>query len=506
MKRKKAITTQLILIIGVVILVNILADQIFARFDLTEDKRYSLSQATEDILNDLEEPVTITAYFTEELPPQYTKVRRQFKDLLVEYDNRSHGMVVYEFINPNEDDESEMKARQAGVQPVLINLREKDQMKQQRAYMGAVVQKGEQKEVIPFIQQGTSMEYSLSTSIKKLAVKNKPNVGLIQGHGEAAPANMQQVNAGLSVLYNVEEVTMNDTAQPDLSKYKTLAIIAPTDSFPQNHLSMLDNYLAQGGKLMLALNRVEGNFQNQRGTSLTTGMEDWISSKGITIENNFVIDNNAAAIGVRQQMGGMNITRRVQFPYIPIISNFEEHAITKGLEQVVFQFASSLSFTGDTSFTYKPLVKSSELSGTKTPPFVFNVQKQWTKSDYPLSYLTVGAMLSGNLAGNTPSKMVVFSDGDFPVGGEGRNSRQVNKDNVSLLVNAIDWLADDTGLIELRTKGVTARPLDQVEDNTKLILKITNFLLPIVLIIGYGIFRSIRNRNMRVKRMEVGHV
>ncbi|MCF8302303.1 MAG: GldG family protein [Bacteroidales bacterium] len=506
MKRKKAITSQLILIIGVVILVNILSEQFFTRVDLTEDQRYSLSNATENILNDLEEPVTITAYFTEDLPPQYAKVRRQFKDLLIEYDNRSRGMVVYEFINPNKEEDAEMKARQAGIQPVLINVREKDQMKQQRAYMGAVVQKGDDKEIIPFIQEGTSMEYNLSTSIKKLSVKNKPKVGLLQGHGEAPLSDMQQVNQELSVLYDVEEVTMNDTAQPDFTKYKAVAIIAPTDTFPQSHLQMLDNYLAQGGRLMLAVNRVSGDFQTQQGQSQYTGLTDWLSQKGITIENNFVIDANAAAIGVRQNMGGMNVTRRVQFPYIPIINNFEEHAITKGLEQVLFQFTSSISFTGDTSLTYKPLVKSSENSGTKTPPFRFNVQKQWTKADFPLSHLTVGAILKGNLVGNAQSSMVVFSDGDFPVGGQGREARQVNKDNVSLLVNSIDWLADDTGLIELRTKGVTARPLEQVEDNTKLILKVTNFLLPIILIIAYGIIRSVRNRNRRVKRMEVGHV
>ena len=117
----------------------------------------------------MKEPVTVTAYISEELPPDFARLRRDFKDELTEYSNRSGGKVLFEFVNPNKDEQSEQKAMQEGIQPVLINVREKDQMKQQKAYMGAVVHYGEKKEVIPFIQPGAAMEYSLSTSIKKLA-------------------------------------------------------------------------------------------------------------------------------------------------------------------------------------------------------------------------------------------------------------------------------------------------------------------------------------------------
>ena len=99
--------------------------------------------------------------------------------------------------------------------------------------------------------------------------------------------------------------------------------------------------------------------------------------------------------------------------------------------------------------------------------------------------------------------MVVIADGDFAVS-EGQ--QQINPDNVNLLVNSIDWLSDDTGLVSLRTQGATARPIDELEDGKKAFLKYFNFLLPIVLVIGYGIFRAQRNRMLRIKRMEVGHV
>jgi ABC-type uncharacterized transport system involved in gliding motility auxiliary subunit len=102
--------------------------------------------------------------------------------------------------------------------------------------------------------------------------------------------------------------------------------------------------------------------------------------------------------------------------------------------------------------------------------------------------------------------MVVIGDGNFAVNGAGQQAQQINADNVNLMVNAIDWLTDDTGLIELRTKGVTNRPLDQLEDGRKTFLKYLNFLLPILLIIFYGIVRSQRNRALRYKRMQENFV
>ncbi|UCG28404.1 MAG: GldG family protein, partial [Bacteroidales bacterium] len=196
------IYTTLALISGIVIVVNLLSNQFYIRLDFTEDKQYTLSKATGNILRDLNEPVTVRAFFSEDLPPDIAKVRRDFQEILIEYENLSNGMVVYEFLNPNKDDESEREAVQNGIQPVMINIREKDQMKQQKAFLGALVQMGERKEIIPFIQPGSAMEYSLSTAIKKISVIDKPSIALIQGHGEPGIFEMQQVYTGLDVLYN----------------------------------------------------------------------------------------------------------------------------------------------------------------------------------------------------------------------------------------------------------------------------------------------------------------
>jgi len=201
-----------------------------------------------------------------------------------------------------------------------------------------------------------------------------------------------------------------------------------------------------------------------------------------------------------------NFTQQVKFPYMPIITNFEDHPITKGLEQVVMPFISSISYVGDTSLHFTPIAKTSKKSGTQSLPVYFDVNKKWKNTDLPLSNITVAAILSGKISGDMVSKIILIGDGDFPINGEGQQAQQLQPDNVNLLVNSIDWLSDATGLINLRTKGVTSRPLDQVEDGTKAILKWGNFLLPIFIVIIYGIIRMQRRKKLRIKRMEENYV
>ena len=503
MKNKKSITTQILLIIAVLVVVNILSEQFFFRFDFTADQRYTLSTATKNILKQLDEPVTVTAYFTEDLPPDLAVTKRDFKDLLVEYASLSGGKVLYEFIDPATDQALEQKAFQAGIQPVLVSTREKDEATQKKVFMGALLQMGTESEVIPFMQPGAAMEYSVSTSIKKLSVTDKPFVGVIQGHGEPSLNSMSQVMQSLLVLYQVEPVNLNDSAT-NLSKYKTVAIVGPRDTIPNFHFSLLENYLAQGGNLFIAMDRVDGDLSTVQGKSIETGLETWLSSKGLVVESNFVVDASCGSVSVRQ--GNFPFPVQLKFPYLPMIVNFVDHPVTKGLEQVLLPFASSIVYTGDTTNHFEPIAKSSEKSGTLSSPLYFDVNKKWNDNDFPLSDITVGAALRGNLAGGAESGIVIFSDGQFPVNGEGQRAQQIAQDNVSLMVNSIDWLSDDTGLIDLRTKGVTSRPLDQVEDGKKILLKWLNFLLPILLIIIYGIIRMQRTRNLRVKRMEEGYI
>jgi len=507
MKKKggKPIAMQLLLMIGIVIVINIISAQLYFRLDLTADRSYTLSKATKNILRSLEEPITVTAYFTEDVPPQLLQARTDFMDMLIEYSNVAKGNLVYEFIDPNKNPEDEQKAMQEGIMPNIVNVRERDQMTQKRVFLGAVLKMGTDKEIIPVIQTGTAMEYALSSSIKKLSVTDKPLVGYVLGHGEPSMAALQQVMTSLGVLYSVREVNLDD-ASADLGKYSAIALVGPTDTIPPAHLEALDRYLSAGGKLFIAYNKVKGDFTTVQGSSVYTGLEDWLGRKGLYVDNNFLVDATCGSVGVQQQAGFMSFTTNISFPYLPVIQKFADHPVTKGLEQVLLPFASTIQYTGDTSLHFTPIAFSSQKSGTLNPPLYFDVNKKWNDKDFPLSNLPVAGILSGRITGAADSKIILVGDADFPVNGEGQRPQQLQPDNVNLMVNAVDWLSDETGLIDLRTKAITARPLKDVEEGRALFLKWLNFLLPIILIILYGIFRNQRNRSLRVKRMEEGYV
>ena len=214
------------------------------------------------------------------------------------------------------------------------------------------------------------MEYALSTAIKKLSVVDKPSIALIQGHGEPFISDIMQVYTELSVLYNVQSLTLTDTTViPE--KFKTIAIIRPRDTIPASQLSILDKYLARGGNIFLAVNRVAGNFTNASGTSVSVGMEDWLRKKGITINDNFIIDASCGYVTAVQQQGNFTMSSQIQFPYLPVIHKFADNPITKGLESVSLQFASPITFSGDSSIKFTPIAFSSDKSGSLENSFIF---------------------------------------------------------------------------------------------------------------------------------------
>ncbi|MDX1476128.1 MAG: GldG family protein [Saprospiraceae bacterium] len=501
MKQNKVIS--LLLVTGIIIVINMLSKQFFVRLDVTEEKQYTLSQATKDILADLPELISVKAYFSENLPPDLEIYRSDFQDMLVEYSNRSGGNLSYQFVNPNDDPQIEQEAAQNGIQPRLVNVREKDQFTQQKAYMGAVVSLGDLQEVIPFIGPGIPMEYTLTTSIKKMAVVDKPSVAFVQGHGEPAFQDLGQVIQALSVIFSVE--TLDLATEPQIpDRYRAVVMLGPKDSIPADHFAKIDDYLSRGGDVIVAFDAVTGNFSTAQGTEVPGTVRPWLATKGIEVDPSFVVDASCGTVTVQQRQGFFTFNTPVEFPYIPLIRQFPDHPVSQGLEQVLLQFASPVRYAGDSAMTFTPFLTSSERAGVINTPTFFNVaDRQWTSADFPLSNLTIGGVLEGPFGGELPGRLIVISDGDFPVSAGGRG---VNPDNVNLLVNAVEWMSDDTGLSALRTKGVASRPIDELEDGKRTFLKYLNFLMPILLVIAYGVYRAQRNRARRMRRMQERYV
>jgi len=518
LKDKRSTAVQLVLISGIAIAANVLAAELVIRFDLTEDKRYTLSGASEDIGESLEDPVSVSAYFSEDLPPRLSQARDEFRNFLEEFRAYSEGNLEYEFINPNENDITERNAQQEGIRPVMIDVRERDQISQKRAYFGAVFRYRDKKEVVPVIQPGAGLEYTIASTIKRLTVENKPKIGLLQGHGEPAMQEIGQLRGELSQQYQITEVSGLDTASvpPDI---EVLMIIAPEQELTTNELKAIDQYIMSGGKAVFALNRIQTQLQQGFATPLNTGIEHLLSGYNLPVKPELVRDVNASTIQVQQRQGGFTYVNQVQYPYIPQVSNFGQHPVSKGLERAIFQFISPLDTAGiDSARTLHVLAKSSDRAGIAGGRFDLNPMQNWDQRSFAEANIPLGAALEGmftsafaendsvdvTLEKSTETAIVVFGDGDFVINGSGRQSQQLPSDNINLMVNSIDWLADDTGLIDLRTKRVTNRPLPPLEDSTKTILKYLNVFAPVILVLGYGFFRYQRKKNRRRKWIEEG--
>ncbi|MCT4613517.1 MAG: Gldg family protein [Marinifilaceae bacterium] len=487
MNRKNLIIAS-VLIASIVLVVNLISKKLSFRIDLTDDNIYTLSKASYDILEDLDTPVTIKAYFSEQLPPNIIKVKTDLEDYLVEYANVSSDMVAYEIVSTN-DDESEKEAMKSGLQPVMLNIREKDKITQKKAFLGLVIQSEKGKDVIPYISPSMSLEYTLTTSIKKVSNSDKPKLAFITGHGEPTMEKYNELNKNLSVLYDLTELRIEPNTKID-KNIKTLIVNATKDSIPEYEFAKYDEFLKNGGNIYIGINAVDGDFSKAQGIPVTTRLETWLAKKGIKVENKFVMDQKCNSVSVQRKQGYFSMSTQVRFPYLPIISNFSDHPITKGLENVALKFASPISYNGDSTNIFTPIMFSSKNSKIVSTPLYFDVNKKWSTSDFGQRDIPIAAALK--LA--TGGKMVIVTDGDFALS-EGRG--RVNPDNINLAVNSIDWISDDTGLIQMRTKAITSRPIDEMEDSTKAFIKYLNLLLPIILLIIYGLVRYQMNRTKR---------
>lgn len=519
LKNRRATALQLLLIGGIAILANILAGELLIRFDLTADNRYTLSEPSREIARDLGDPVTVTAYFSESLPPQLAQTREQFRNFLEEFRAWSGDNLEFEFVNPNESAEGEQRARQAGIRPVTVDVRERDQLSQQRVYLGAVFHYGGEREVVPVIRPGAAMEYTIASTIHQLTIEEKPVIGLLQGHGEPTRQEMQQLTQQLTQQYTIREVSgLDTTAVPP--EVEVLMVVAPQQPIPQEEQVGIDQYLMSGGKAVFALNRVRANPRMGMAMPQSTGLEPLLATYNLPVNPDLVRDVNAARVQIQQQQGGFTMMNQVQFPYIPIISNFGDHPISEGLESVIFQFVSTVDTARvDSAQTLTVLAESSSQSDMARGQFNLDPSQQWDRSDFMRSHLPVAGLAEGNfrsafadvdtvdapLDRSQETAIVVIGDGDFVINGRGQaQPQQLPEDNINLFVNAVNWLGDDTGLIELRTKGVTSRPLQPVEPGVRTLLKYLNLLLPLLLVVGYGFYRYRARKARRRKWMESG--
>jgi gliding-associated putative ABC transporter substrate-binding component GldG len=521
---KKQILIRIVLVLGILVLINIISLRFFKRFDLTSGSIYTLSDASKNLVKSLDDKFLVKAYFTSDLPPEYANNRKDLKDLLDEYHAYGGGNFQYEFIDPSKKEEIEQEAQRYGIPPVQVQVLKEDKLQIEKAYMGAVFLYGDKQERVPVIQSTLNLEYEISSAIKKMTSKELKKIGFLTGQGEATLQQMGRLQEILSKQYQVTTVDLSD-GKPVPSDIAVLIIAAPSQPFKNWEKFLIDQYLMKGGKIAFLINKINATLQTQYGNPLNVNLDDLLESYGVRINSDLVRDVSCAYVSVQQQAGFMIIQNQIPFYFLPRASEFDKKSpIVKDLSSVVFYFASSIdtSMARQKGLTSHVLVKSSNKSGRQQNVFIINPTMQVTKemfseSGIPLVVAVEGAFPSA--FGNKPigvdtsfkgtidttnrlvtgkvSKIIVVGDGDFVQdqlsGG--------NRDNFILASNFIDWLADDIGLAEIRSRESNVKPLDEVSEGTKTWLKGLNLAVPPVIVVVVGIVRWRMRISMR-KRLE----
>ena len=478
--KKKLIYNPTYLILSL-IAVNIISYFLFIRIDLTSNKKYSLSPVSKTMIKKIDKDISVTLFMSEGLTPDKVKLGREFRHLLKEYKTISNKVFTINTIIPNNRDK-EALAEQLGIEPIAQEIAERDMVKIQKVYFGAVIQIGDKKETINILPT-TALEYEVTRRLKEACDTTKPTIGFLRGHNEMLRQKTQLIEHELSHSAKIESMRIDQFT--DLNDYKVICIVGPKESFSKEELVRLEQYLEQGGRLYIALNHAVGqiSYSQNNGFINRVGIEDMLEEFGLKINYDFVVDNYCGRILVTQDQGFLQLQSDRHFPYIPIIQNFSSHVITKGLNAMLLQFASSITNVKTTSaYTFTPLAKSSSISGVQKVPVFFDIYKTWTrKHDFNHPYNTVAALLSNE---DNNSAIVVITDADFM---QDKFFDPFYISNINFAVNSIEWLADDSGLIKLRNKYIENQSLKVVSDSYRRFLKYTNFFLPIVLVLLIGL-------------------
>lgn len=536
--------------IGSLICLNILAVQNFVRVDLTNEGVYTLSEASVTTMEELEDPVTITAYFTENLPPPFSQNAQFIRDLLAEYRAASGGKLAFEFTDPEAAETEEDKAikkdvkqdifgrrirdktsveeelERVGVQPVEIRVIEEDEAKTKRAYMGLVVRYGEDTETIPVIQQTADLEYNLTTLIRNLTRTRVPVVGIVQGHGEyTLEENLTTLQRLLDQVYEVRPLdlttALNESDEIN-DDFDALILPGPKTALSEKELKAIDKFVVSGKSVAFLLDSVKVDLKTFQSEPTDLGaLPELLRTWGVELGQQLVADANAAQLAVSRRMGSMVVQQPLPYPFIPRLLKLEpDSPVTRNLTDVTVPFATPVYLSeavekGEGGITGKILAKSSERSWLEDPTpqnmspqrFLQRVEASFTgpynliatvEGELPSHYGAAPADAGGEEGvpkDKTTSRVLV-------IGSAGLTADDfMQQTNVALMLNIVDWLLLDPALLGMRTRGLIDPPIDpELSDGARNAVKYGNVVGVPLLLVFYGLVRW-RTRESRRRRL-----
>ncbi len=512
---------QLLLGMALIVLLNYVASFYFTRFDLTSEKRYTLAPATKDLLKNLDDIVLFKIYLEGDFPAGFKRLQRSTRETLEEFDNYSPGNIQYQFINPSAI--SDQKQRndmyrqlyKKGLTPTELQVKSKGGVSSQTLFPGAIVSyKGREVPLQLFRDQiGISsedvlnnsiegLEYEISNAIRKLRTHSKPSVAFIEGHGELDSLQTADMTAALSEYYSVERFAMKGKMKQleDIKKYKAVIVAKPETYFSEQDKYIIDQYIMNGGKVMWLVDAVKASMDSLMQASFTFGIprklniEDMLFKYGVRINYDLLMDVKCSAIPV--PMNGKY--ELMPWYYFPLVSQANDHPIVNNLNVVKCIFASSIDTVGNKGVKKTPLLVTSRYTRALPTPARIEIQtvlQEPKQEEFNRSALPVAVLLEGEFESirknrmlpeldsllkeykvnfsdkSKPNKMIVVSDGDvianivhstgriYPLGYD--IYTQQTYGNKNFLLNAMNYLCDDSGLLSVRSRKVELRLLDK---------------------------------------------
>jgi ABC-2 type transport system permease protein len=533
------------LLIGLM-LINFLGNQFYKRFDLTQDQRYTLTTTTKSIVNSVDKVLSIKVYLEGDFPAEFKRLQIETKQFLEEL-RAVNSNIRIQFINPDAFREDLIKK---GFTPSRLTVDEGGKLSEAIIFPWAEIsfqKKGYLVNLLPSSNSNSqdeqlqnaveNLEFSFASAIKNISRKNKQKIAILAGNGELEDQYLYSFLKDVSSKYSLAKFTLDSVLTnpqktlQDLTSFDLAIIAKPTLKFSDNEKLTLDQFIINGGKTLWMID----NVQAEQDSLLQTGkmlayprdlnLTDLLFAYGVRINTSLIKDSYAAKI----PLATGNVGNQTQFQYLPwnfhpLVNGNAIHPITKNIRPVRLQFTTQID-TLKNNIKKTPLLTTSLLSGKfGTPNFIDlrTIADDDNPNDYRSGKQLTAVLLEGEFNSayknrvqpfKTPlfktqgsaNKMVVIADGDI-----GKNQLLKNQPydlstdkwtqetfgNKEFLLNTIDYLLDDDGLINLRNKSLKINLLDkQKAFEERSFWQFFNVLLPLLLLLVFGfVFNYIRKR------------
>ena len=533
------------LLIGclIVLLLNCLSANLFFRIDLTSDKRHSVSQPTKQLMAGLNEEVEVTIYLDGEMNSGFLRLKRSVAELLDELSIYAPEGITYSFTNPTSLPQEEQKQlmqlfAENGISPTTIYERNRDGKSVQRLLFPWLrISYGDKQQWVSLLKniKGNSgeenlnisiesLEFQLTDAIRLLTQKEIQKIAFIEGHGELSDYNTWDISLALSRYFQIDRGVLGTDASV-LDDYKAIIIAAPTQPFSENDKYIIDQYIMRGGRVLWLIDgvRLDENSLSTTGMSPTIPMDvnltDMLFRYGVRVNPMIVQDQQCLLVPVNVASEGEPAHfEPMPWYFAPLLLTSPNHPVSRNLPQVTGTFVSCLDMVGENENLRRDvLLATSNATHIISAPAAINVEEIELTPDYfNLAYVPVAVALDGvfpslfahrlmpqnitnapaKLKESVPTKQIVMASGSFisndiqdgqplPVGYDRYTQTQFG--NRDFFVNALLYLTDDQGWINLRNKQLKIRLINKnIATNARLPLQLLSCYLLFLGLFSFG--------------------